>query len=144
VPVTVHSLGLWVVWEVALFTFELDFVQVYRKCFDLESNDAELISEDVNMEAYEEAATNLRTIVYSLAVHMIREHELQVVVDVGLALAHHAQSISVLKLQLHRVWVDDSSRDGQIVDQQMHKVFVFNPLRDFSRLLHVPVHRLRL
>jgi hypothetical protein len=77
-------------------------------------------------------------------VRVVRQNELQMVVDVRLALADHSQPISVLKLQLHRVGIDDSCRHWKIVHQQVNKVLVFDSLRDLLGMLRVPVHRRRL
>lgn len=59
---------------------------------------------------------------------MIGENELEVIIDVGFTFVNHSQSIAVLKLKFHRVWVDYSRRDRKIVNQQMHKIFMFDSL----------------
>lgn len=135
--ISVHSLRLWIVRKVTFVALELNFRQVHGKRFNFESNDSILISVGnvfIRLNVLSVRPVNL------LAVHVIRENELQVVVDVRIVLVHHSESVAVLKLKLHCVWVDNPCGDWKIIDQQVHEVFMFDSLRHFLGLLDVPIH----
>lgn len=96
--------------------------------------------------------------------HVVGKNELQVVVDEGMISLNLPQTVPMLKLNFHGVWIDDSRGHWQVVhesikqsqskfylpegikskknlknDSQMHEVFVFYPLSHFDGLLSVPV-----
>lgn len=76
--------------------------------------------------------------------HMIRQNELQMIIDEHRITVVLAQPISMLELQLHGISIDDTRGHWQIVDQQMNEILVADPFHNHSRLLIRPSHRLIL
>lgn len=66
-----------------------------------------------------------------LAVCMVRQHELQMIIYVRLVFVSHSQSIAVLELKFHRVGIDNSRRDWEIIDYQMNEILMLYTFSNF-------------
>lgn len=111
--VAIDALRFWVVREVTFFTFKLDFVEVHGRRLHLKTDDTILIPKNKFPMNFSQLSTKIK--IFSLAMRVIIENKFQMVVDVKVILADHAETIAVLELQLHCIRIDNSCRYRKIV-----------------------------